>query len=92
MAGKNLTAEIGRQEIGQYFAVVSWYSIMAGMGIFPDRKDLRSADLGQRSGNMERIDDMIERSLLNFRDHREVLMDIPPRKANSIQTYFWASK
>jgi 2-polyprenyl-6-methoxyphenol hydroxylase-like FAD-dependent oxidoreductase len=92
MSGKNLASEIARQEIGQYFAVVSWYSIMAGMGIFPDQKDLRQVDLGVRANNMERIDDMIKRSLMNFRDHRKVLQDIPARRTNAIQAYFWASK
>ncbi len=90
MEGKNITAEIARQEIGQYFAPVSWYSIMAGMGIFPDKKDLRPADAQQ--GGKKQIDNLLQRSMLNFRDHREVLMEIPQRDPDTLQTYFWASR
>ncbi|MBV8666413.1 MAG: tryptophan 7-halogenase [Burkholderiaceae bacterium] len=88
MSGKNFAAEISRQEIGQYFAIVSWYSIMAGMGIFPD--DLRPS--GTPSDGMEQVDNLLQRSLLNFRDHRAVLMDIPQRDPHAVQTYFWASR
>ncbi len=89
MAGKNIGVEVARQKIDQYFAVVSWYSIMAGMGIFPDKEHLRPADMLQKTNNIEQIDNLIQRSLLNFRDHREVLMDIPAREPNALKVYYY---
>ena len=39
---------------------------------------------------MPGIDDLISRSALNFRDHRELLGAIPPRRREpSLQAYFW---
>jgi hypothetical protein len=36
------------------------------------------------------IDNLLERSAVNFRDHREVLDSIPPRRGGeSLQVYFW---
>jgi hypothetical protein len=95
MAGKNIAAEIARQEIGQYFALASWYAIMAGTGIFPDKNDLRPSDAAQSASNdndMKRIDNFLKRSLLNFRDHRELLMNIPQKESNTLQVYFWGTK
>ena len=39
---------------------------------------------------MAEIDNLIERSAANYRDHSEVLAHIPPRrKDDSLQVYFW---
>jgi hypothetical protein len=39
---------------------------------------------------MSDIDNLLDRSELNYRDHREVLENIPPRrKTDSLQVYFW---
>jgi hypothetical protein len=35
------------------------------------------------------IDDLLERSAANYRDHREVLANIPPRRGDSLQFYQW---
>ena len=62
---------------------------MAGMGIFPERERLRPADPRQHY-DMAELDDLIGRSALNFRSQKEVLRDIPLRKADrSLQVYFW---
>jgi 2-polyprenyl-6-methoxyphenol hydroxylase-like FAD-dependent oxidoreductase len=92
LSGKHLGTEIMRQQVDQYFAVVSWYSILAGTGIFPEQKDLRSPEPGLQTstmGNMEQIDNLISRSLLNFPDHRELLMDIPPRDTKALKVYYF---
>jgi tryptophan 6-halogenase len=40
--------------------------------------------------HMADIDNLIERSARNYFDHREVLENVPPRRAgNSLQVYFW---
>ena len=41
MSGKSIAADVGRQTIGKGYPIFSWYCIMAGMGIFPDREGLR---------------------------------------------------
>jgi hypothetical protein len=39
---------------------------------------------------MTDIDNLLDRSMQNYRDHREVLDDIPPRRtSDSLQVYFW---
>jgi hypothetical protein len=36
------------------------------------------------------IDNLLDRSTVNYRDHREVLANIPPRRmGESLQVYFW---
>src|SRR2546430_16552493 len=35
MAGKSIAPAVGQQVLGKGYPVFSWYSIMAGMGIFP---------------------------------------------------------
>ncbi len=88
-AGKSIAAEVGRQAIGKGYPIFSWYSIMSGMGLFPSQKDLRPAPAG-RAYDMAEIDNLLERSALNFRDQREVLADIPKkRKESAMQIYFW---
>ena len=89
MSGKGIAREVGRQALGQGYPICSWYSIMAGMGIFPERAKLRPAR-PEEHYEMPEIDDLIARSATNFRDHRELLAAIPPRrKQPSLQAYFW---
>jgi glycine/D-amino acid oxidase-like deaminating enzyme len=89
MSGKGLTQEVGAQSLGKGYPIVSWYAIMAGMGIFPEQAKLR-APRPEEHYEMAGIDDLIARSALNFRAQREVLGDIPPRrKEPSLQAYFW---
>jgi hypothetical protein len=58
---------------------------MSDMGIFPDPKDLRPATLP----DMEEIDNLLQRSALNFRSQRDVLMNIPKKvEERSLQIYF----
>ena len=90
MTGKSIAAGVRKQAIGKGYPVFSWYSIMAGMGIFPDLRDLRPPTPDEARYNMSEIDDLLERSAANFRDHRAVLGSIPPRRNDaSLQIYFW---
>jgi len=90
MAGKSIAGGVREQAIGKGYPVFSWYSIMAGMGIFPDREQLRPPTAGEARFRMAEIDDLLERSASHFRDHREVLAHIPPRRASpGLQIYLW---
>jgi glycine/D-amino acid oxidase-like deaminating enzyme len=88
-AGKSIAGDVGRQVIGKGYPIFSWYCILSGMGLFPNEKDLRPAKANGHY-NMAEIDNLLQRSALNFRDQREVLSDIPRRKQESaMQIYFW---
>src|SRR5256884_4661074 len=90
MAGESIAADVGRQAIGKGYPVFSWYCIMSGMGIFPDPQDLRPAAPPDNRYSMEEIDNLLQRSTLNFRSQRDVLMNIPQKvQERSLQIYFW---
>jgi hypothetical protein len=89
MSGKSLVPGVRAQTLGKGYLVVSWYSILAGMGIFPDSRSLRPPTAAEARYNMAEIDDLLERSAANYRDHRAVLEDIPPRRSGALQVYLW---
>jgi hypothetical protein len=87
--GQSIAPAVRQQTLGKGYPVVSWYSIMAGMGIFPDPHTLRQPTSAEARYSMVEIDDLLERSAANFSDHRSVLGDIPPRRDDSLQLYLW---
>ena len=90
MGGKSIVPGVKKQSIGKGYPVFSWYCIMAGMGIFPDPQDLRPATPDEGRYDLAEIDNLLQRSALNFRDQREVLRDIPKKvDEKSLQVYFW---
>ena len=90
MSGHSVATDIGRQAIGKGYPVFSWYCILSGMGIFPDRSDLRAPRAAEARYSMEEIDNLMQRSARNFPDHKALLQDIPPkRKERALQIYFW---
>lgn len=74
MSGKGLAPDASIS-----YPSFSWYCILAGMGIFPDKKDLRLPNKRESQINLDQIDDFINRSASNFHDHRKVLNNIPPK-------------
>jgi hypothetical protein len=90
MSVKGIAPPVRQQELGKGYPVFSWYSIMAGMGIFPDLDALHAPQGKETKYRMSDIDNLLERSAVNYRDHREVLENIPPRRrGDSLQVYFW---
>lgn len=90
MTGKSIAAPVTQQVLGKGYPVFSWYSIMAGMGIFPDPRDLRRPTAQEARYSLEEIDDLLERSSLNYPDHAQALASIAPRRTDpSLQIYFW---
>jgi len=90
MAGKSIAPGVRQQAIGKGYPVFSWYSIMAGMGIFPDPQDLRPPTPREARYSMDEIDNLLERSSVNYPDHREALHSIAPRRTDAaLQLYFW---
>ncbi|WP_343732132.1 tryptophan halogenase family protein [Duganella sp.] len=68
--GKDLAAEIRRQDIERYYPVGSWYALLAGMGSFPQIEATPGPD------RLAPLDDFMRRCALNFRDHRTVLNEL----------------
>jgi len=90
MSGKSIAPPVGQQLLGRGYPVFSWYAIMAGMGIFPDARDLRAPTAHEARFKMADIDNLMERSAANYPDHRDALGHIPPRRTGpSLQVYFW---
>ena len=90
MSGSGIAPPVRQQVLGKGYPVFSWYSIMAGMGIFPDPRALRAPKGKEGVYRMSDIDNLLDRSELNYRDHRAVLENIPPRSTgDSLQVYFW---
>ena len=90
MAGKPIAGDVGRQTIGKGYPVFSWYCIMSGMGIFPDAHTLRAPTPSEARYKMSEIDNLLQRSALNFVKQRDLLADIPPkRREDALQIYFW---
>jgi 2-polyprenyl-6-methoxyphenol hydroxylase-like FAD-dependent oxidoreductase len=89
MAGKSIAPAVGEQALGKGYPVFSWYSIMAGMGIFPDCDALRPPTAREALFNMEEIDNLLQRSCGNYPDHAEALGHIAPRRTEpTLQVYF----
>jgi glycine/D-amino acid oxidase-like deaminating enzyme len=90
MAGKSIVPGLRAQAIGHGYPIVSWYAIMAGMGIFPDPKDLRPPSAQEGRYDMAKIDDLLNRSSENYLDHLEALEHIPLRRESpALQLYLW---
>jgi hypothetical protein len=68
--GKDLAAEIRRQNIERYYPVGSWYALLAGMGTFPEIEEPINTNA------LAPLDDFMRRCALNFRDHRTVLNEL----------------
>ena len=89
LSGKSIVPDVSRQALGRGYPVFSWYCIMSGMGIFPDEPP-RAPTKTQGRYKMAEIDNLLQRSALNFRKHREVLAEIPQKsKEEALQIYFW---
>ncbi|MDE0877632.1 MAG: tryptophan 7-halogenase [Sphingomonas bacterium] len=64
--GGDLIAEIARQDVGRYYAPLSWGCLFAGYGVFPDR-------LAPAAPDSIDIDDFLRRCALNYPAHRAAL-------------------
>ncbi len=90
MARKPIIGGLRQGQFGNAYPVVSWYCLLAGMGIFPDATSLQPPTPRQAQHNLAAIENLIERSAMNFPDHRGLLADIPPRpREDSLQLYLW---
>ncbi|MGH8114460.1 MAG: tryptophan 7-halogenase [Rhodanobacteraceae bacterium] len=90
LASRPITAGIAKGKFGRGYPIMSWYSLLAGMGMFPDDRETRTPTQQEAKYDMAEIDSLIERGAMNFPDHREFLQAIPPKpRERSLQVYFW---
>jgi hypothetical protein len=90
MSRKPLAPALKSGRIGEGYPIVSWYALLAGMGIFPDAQDLQPPTAQQARHRIEAVDDFVARSALNFPEHRALLANIPPRVGDkALQLYLW---
>jgi hypothetical protein len=90
LQGRRIAPEISKGAIGHGYPVFSWYCILAGMGIFPDSDQLHPPDDREACYDLAEIDNLLERSALNFPDQRTLLGNIPvKRREKALQIYFW---
>ena len=73
MRGENLTQEIERQKIGDYYPSASWHCLLAGYGVFPDQSQLQPGNDLAHKYPLANIEDFIARCALNFSSHMQLL-------------------
>ncbi len=85
-----LSAKVDDVVFGQGYPTLSWYSLLAGMGLFPEPQDMRPPTPEEAQHDLTQIDNLLERSALNYPDQRELLQRIPLRSTEpSLQVYLW---
>lgn len=90
LASHSLIPGLKQGHFGQGYPILSWYSLLAGVGLFPDPSQLRAPSRIEGQHNLAGIDNLIERSAQNFPDHRALLGNIPARaREDSLQLYLW---
>ena len=84
-----LVGGLQKGRFGYGFSTMSWYALLAGVGVFPD-DDLRPPTPAEAAYDPITIDNLLSRSALNYPDHRELLGSIPPKpKERTLQLYHW---
>ena len=90
VTGKSIVPGLRAQEFGQGYPVMSWFAILAGMGIFPQPQALRPPSAQEARYELSEVDALLQRCAGNYLDHRVALERIPPARAPlTLQLYFW---
>jgi tryptophan 6-halogenase len=74
--GGDLVAEINAQDIGKYYAPLSWHCLLGGYGTYPADIKMRAAETGLDVIDMTEIDDFMARCTRNFRSHDVQLAEL----------------
>jgi tryptophan 6-halogenase len=75
LSSQPIAPGIENGSFGTGYAALSWYSLLAGVGLFPQ---LRQQGASEAGADLSGIDDLVRRGTLNFPDHRAWLRQIPP--------------
>lgn len=71
----DLSGEIERQKIGQYYASISWHSILAGVGIFPEQHELGLGGVEDYKMDMLALRKLLEFGAGHFQPQRQFLTE-----------------
>jgi hypothetical protein len=72
-SGKDLTGELKRQNIENFYPPMSWHCLLAGYGIYPAAEGLQTRDAEMHRGKLAEIREFIRRCALNYVPHMDVL-------------------
>ena len=90
LARRPIAGGLQQGSYGRGYPIMSWYCLLAGMGLFPDAQAMQPAPPGKLRHDLAAIDNLLERSAANFPEHRALLANIPPRPTeSSLQLYLW---
>ncbi|HKT41447.1 MAG TPA: tryptophan halogenase family protein [Rhodanobacteraceae bacterium] len=89
LSRRPIAAGINDGTFGRGYPVMSWYSLLAGVGLFPDDNETRSPTPHEAKYSLAEVDSLIDRSAMNFPDHRAFLQAIEPKPERSLQVYFY---
>jgi 2-polyprenyl-6-methoxyphenol hydroxylase-like FAD-dependent oxidoreductase len=73
LAREDLSAEIERQQISEYYNTISWHCLLAGYGVFPNQTYRAPTGPQENRYDLRLIDDFVARCGLNFPPHAEQL-------------------
>ena len=76
LASQPIAPGIENGTFGTGYTPLSWYCLLAGVGLFPE---VRQRGANEAGADLAGIDDLILRGTLNFPDHRAWLRDMPPQ-------------
>lgn len=73
MSGEDISQTLQQNNIQSYYPPFSWLCILAGYGIFPDTLSEVPTKHAAHKYDLNYVDDFIQRSSLNFKDHKTFL-------------------
>lgn len=76
VGGKNLSDELDRQKIDDFYPSISWHCLLAGYGLYPTADQLKPGNEMATKFKLPVIHDFIRRCSLNFRSHKDVLAEM----------------
>jgi len=75
-SGKDLTQEILDQGIDKFYTSMSWHSIFAGYGFFPDRDKLAPGSAKAHRHNLADIENFLDKCSINFAKSKDLLISL----------------
>jgi hypothetical protein len=76
VGSKNLSDELDRQKIDDYYPSISWHCLLAGYGLYPTGSQLKAGNELAHKYKLPVIHDFIRRCAMNFRPHKEVIAEL----------------
>ena len=72
-SGKDLTEELKRQDVEQFYPTMSWHCLLAGYGIYPAKEGLQQRNAEMHAAKLDEVREFIRRCSLNYMPHLEAL-------------------